>query len=273
MVSFRPPIAEPGQHNRVIGRLWLQRESIARPSGFSLIELMVVIAVVTLLTSLMLPALSHVRENARRVVCASNLHNMGVGLQTFYDDHNERYPYSAYGNPEDPLYAPQQMMAVHRGHLATAWDGLGLLFQGQYCNAPQCFYCPSHTGEHQFERYENSYYWPGAEPIYGNYQYAGHMDMQSKQLRRAGLRNGHELVLVADGLRTASDFNHRTGTNVLRTDVSVKWYDDSAGLVVDALPTSPDLPTSVADPIYSSIWATLENPATSASASTNPNHH
>ncbi len=49
-----------------------------RPRAFTLVELMVAMAVVGLLIGLLLPALSGARETANRVRCASNLHQLGL---------------------------------------------------------------------------------------------------------------------------------------------------------------------------------------------------
>jgi len=48
------------------------------PRGFTLVELLVVIAVTSILLALLMPAVQASRESARRVQCASNLHNFGV---------------------------------------------------------------------------------------------------------------------------------------------------------------------------------------------------
>jgi prepilin-type N-terminal cleavage/methylation domain-containing protein len=69
-------------------------------NGFTLIELLVVVAIIAILASLLLPALSRGKESARRVVCASNLHQCGLAL-SFYDDAYQKYPHQrdAGGNP------------------------------------------------------------------------------------------------------------------------------------------------------------------------------
>jgi hypothetical protein len=38
-------------------------------------------------------------------------------------------------------------------------------------------------------------------------------------------------ALVADGMRTQEDFNHRVGANVLRAGLSVDWWRASGGFV------------------------------------------
>lgn len=53
--------------------------------GFTLVEMLVVIAVIGLLVALLLPALVAAREAARSTQCKSNLRQMGVGLMMFSD--------------------------------------------------------------------------------------------------------------------------------------------------------------------------------------------
>src|SRR4051794_3807081 len=53
--------------------------------GFSLIEILVVLAIVTVLGSLLLPAVQGAREAARRVRCLNNLKQMGIGLMTYHE--------------------------------------------------------------------------------------------------------------------------------------------------------------------------------------------
>jgi prepilin-type N-terminal cleavage/methylation domain-containing protein len=61
-----------------------RRHALAK-SGFSLVELLTVIAVVALLMELMLPAVMSAREMARRTICTNNLRQLGLGTQLHLD--------------------------------------------------------------------------------------------------------------------------------------------------------------------------------------------
>lgn len=221
--------------------------------GFSLIELVVVISVAVLLTGLLMPAMSHLHENAHRVVCMSNQGQLGQGFIMYGHDHNDWLPPSSSLHQDD---APQDLMVAYRGAAGSTWDGLGILFDQHYVGTPQCYYCPSHHGEHPFERYADL--WskpvPGAW-IYTNYHYAGDVDWKNGSLRRS-LLEGYRLVLLTDGLRTATDFNHRTGYNAVRADGSVRWKEDTHN-ISDTLPATDDEPV---DQGYTTIWDVVESP-------------
>jgi prepilin-type processing-associated H-X9-DG protein len=58
----------------------------------SLIELLCVMAIITLLASLLLPALGQAKARAKRIQCLDHLHQAGVGFVSFANDHNGRFP-------------------------------------------------------------------------------------------------------------------------------------------------------------------------------------
>ena len=68
------------------GETWGQGQG-----GFTLLELLMVIAIISVLAALLLPALSRAKMAAYRVQCASNLHQIGVALTLYVDDYN-KYP-------------------------------------------------------------------------------------------------------------------------------------------------------------------------------------
>lgn len=218
-------------------------------------ELIVVMTVTLMLTGLLLPTLSTLRENAHRVLCSSNLRQTGLATVIYTDDHIGNLPNSFYAQKGQNK---QEMMSVHRGKMPENWEGLGWLFAEMYCRVPEIFYCPSHTGEHPYERYEDLYQHPGVSRIYTNYHYAGDYDWVKERRRRL---KDDGLVIATDGLRTLRDVNHRTGLNVLKGDCSVGWrdlaYDVVDELPADAMGASEN---GAGDDVYAKIWEILGSP-------------
>jgi prepilin-type N-terminal cleavage/methylation domain-containing protein/prepilin-type processing-associated H-X9-DG protein len=62
--------------------------------AFTLIELLVAIAIIAILAALLLPALSSAKQRAWMIACASNLHQISLGMTLFADDHQGLYPES-----------------------------------------------------------------------------------------------------------------------------------------------------------------------------------
>ncbi len=70
--------------------------------GFTLVELLVVVAIVALLAALILPGLGRAREYAYFTTCKSNLRQMGIGILVYASDNRGRLPHGDYGCTQYP---------------------------------------------------------------------------------------------------------------------------------------------------------------------------
>jgi prepilin-type N-terminal cleavage/methylation domain-containing protein len=64
----------------------------ATRAGFTLIELLVTIAIIAILAALFVPAVARAKNSARTVICANNLHQIGLATMIYTHDYNNRIP-------------------------------------------------------------------------------------------------------------------------------------------------------------------------------------
>src|SRR5690606_11094251 len=80
----------------------LSQRRPARRGGFTLVELLVVIAVIAILAAFLFPAIQKVRESVRSSTCKSNLRQIGTSLHSFASkDRRERLCTGGYDYQRD----------------------------------------------------------------------------------------------------------------------------------------------------------------------------
>ncbi|HEY3245718.1 MAG TPA: prepilin-type N-terminal cleavage/methylation domain-containing protein [Phycisphaerae bacterium] len=67
-----------------------------RRAAFTLIELLTVIAIISLLISILLPSLSRAREQAKCLRCQASLHEFGIGIATYENQYRDALPPAAW---------------------------------------------------------------------------------------------------------------------------------------------------------------------------------
>jgi prepilin-type N-terminal cleavage/methylation domain-containing protein/prepilin-type processing-associated H-X9-DG protein len=70
--------------------------------GFTLVELLVVISIIAILLAVLIPALQKARQQAQKIVCSSNMRQMGVALQCYFQERDYRLPVGHSCNVSDP---------------------------------------------------------------------------------------------------------------------------------------------------------------------------
>ena len=87
--------------------------------AFTLVELLLVIAVIAMLVALLLPALSRASEAGRATACLSNLRQAGVALQLYAQDNDNRLPTmrDVSLTSSNELPAPHQVLSNHLGNV------------------------------------------------------------------------------------------------------------------------------------------------------------
>ncbi len=129
--------------------------------GFTLIKLLVVIAIIAILIALLLPAVQQAREAARRTQCKNNLKQLGLALHNYHDVFN-LFPNSYHGyhggptrariNPRNHSWMVMILPYIEQATLSNAIDSESQLYGqtlpgGEIITSQKisAFLCPSDT--------------------------------------------------------------------------------------------------------------------------------
>ena len=143
----------------------IKKLSIRNYRAFTLVELLVVISIIALLLSILMPSLQKAREQAQRLICATNLKNLGIATQTYILENNEEIYFAQYlpspGSSMDNLYGG-----------GASWEDF--LLKEVY-NTVDYFYDPSKGGfNKEFFKYFFCSRFKPSDPAYLPYAESGY---------------------------------------------------------------------------------------------------
>ncbi len=88
-VCFSSVVVDGNETHKVIDN----KNAYTLAHGFTLIELLVVVAIIAVLISILLPALTEARSQARKIVCQSNMKQLGASLFSYHNDYGKLPPW------------------------------------------------------------------------------------------------------------------------------------------------------------------------------------
>ena len=187
--------------------------------GFTLVELLVVIAIISLLISILMPSLHKAKVLANRVVCMSNLKQIGSAIHMYAQDWDDNLPYADYG-------ATSTTMAfdLREGGMAgNPWTCLGLLHE-DYLQSPHIYYCPVAKDNPFAATYEKNWDRSGSYDYWGNS--VGNFPPDEDKRNSLKCTPAAKLSVAWDsGIWNPPWTAHLVGGNNLYLDGHVLWID------------------------------------------------
>lgn len=123
-------------------------------NGFTLVEVLVVVAILGVLASLVMPSVSKVIERAQSVTCMNNLRQIGIAFTSYAAENDGTFPYIE-PNEENPVYPDDQGFDAQP--ILERLQPYGLTVQALKCPADTA--ANNSSGSAYFTTRGSSYQW------------------------------------------------------------------------------------------------------------------
>ena len=138
--------------------------------GFTIIELLICISIISVLAALLFPAFASVRNNSKRDVCISNLRQLGSSIALYANDYDELLPYGPGPIHKQGVLSGLPMYGNGLDELVNQLPDIRVLLR-PYKVVPELFHCPLDTAmaanpwqsEPYFTAYGSSYSYDAEE--------------------------------------------------------------------------------------------------------------
>lgn len=225
---------------------------------FTLIELLIVIAVIAILASMLLPALKKAKEQAKLALCIGNQKQLGAGLCQYSIDFDDNMPWSVLEHVYLWTIAAQNsginpsIVARFGFDPGPKLNAAILYGKGGYVQDPHVFFCPSDT---RFLPSAEASPWPKGVTYYSyNYNFHGYgiNPWPYKALYPRYSKTPNTLPLFIDRVWSNSYLFHNTRWNRTFNDLHVDTKFDTLAKKYQLSPPGPnDASSSVI------VWNTL----------------
>jgi prepilin-type N-terminal cleavage/methylation domain-containing protein/prepilin-type processing-associated H-X9-DG protein len=172
-------------------------------SGFTLVELLVVIGIIALLISILLPALSGAREQARNVQCASNVRQIGQTLIMYSSEYKGKFPPNFVTNNtgiETGLVSQEWYYKSIIGQYLpkNVVNGVGDVSDDNRSVQSKVMACPSYTEIWPVQRNYCMNFWASSKVSSITYAITNNVEGTYGRFWNAGVKPASQMILVSE---------------------------------------------------------------------------
>ncbi|MHC4717506.1 MAG: type II secretion system protein, partial [Planctomycetota bacterium] len=114
-----------------------------RRRAFTLVELLVVVAIIALLVTILMPSLGRALELTRRTICQTNLHSLGVAWQIYFQDNEHKIPKMFGVRDSQWDFMAQFDFLIWSQNGGPDWISSGVLYGQKLIGSEDNYVCPT----------------------------------------------------------------------------------------------------------------------------------